>query len=304
MDFGKLSNIEGVDFVLPPDDGATAAVLGRFARADALYVYVGCTGWGTKEWVGKWYPSGAKPPQFLGHYGSQFNTIELNTTHYRTPDVATVRNWLTAVPSDFRFCPKVLQGISHSRSLGVESGQVEVFAEAIAGLESRLGACFLQLPPTFGRGSLPVLATFLAHWPSYLPLLVEGRHADLFTDALVRDDYFSLLEAHGVGAVLTDVSGRRDVLHQRLTSTTAMIRFVGNGLHATDFSRIDAWVERLMSWYECGLREVFFFAHEPDNILAPDLASYICTRFQLYQQVVVRGPSDFSMEDGQQMSLF
>ncbi len=304
MDFGKLSDINGIDFLLPPDNEATADVLAQFAKSDALQVFVGCTGWGMKEWVGKWYPTGAKPPQFLGHYGQQFNTIELNATHYRTPDVATVRNWLMSVPEDFRFCPKVLQAISHSRNLGTDTGQVTAFTEAISGLDAKLGCCFLQLPPTFGVRSLPILERFIEMWPSYLPLAVEARHTELFSDPAAGVAYFSLLEAYQVGAVLTDVAGRRDVLHQRLTNSTAMIRFVGNGLHPTDFLRIDAWVNRLMEWHSQGLREVFFFTHEPDNILAPELASYLCTRFQVHNAVVLRGPKNLAADSGQQMSLF
>ena len=61
-------------------------------------------------------------------------------------------------------------------------------------------------------------------------------------------------------------------LHMRLTTPIAMVRFVGNGLHPTDYTRIDEWVERIVSWQKMGLREVYFFTHEPDNLLAPDIA--------------------------------
>ncbi|MEZ4931271.1 MAG: hypothetical protein R2788_03940 [Saprospiraceae bacterium] len=37
---------------------------------------------------------------------------------------------------------------------------------------------------------------------------------------------------------------------------------------ATDFTRIDAWVEKLKHWFENGLKAAFFFTHEPDNVLA------------------------------------
>jgi hypothetical protein len=71
------------------------------------------------------------------------------------------------------------------------------------------------------------------------------------------------------------VAGRRDVLHMRLTTPSAMIRFVGNNLHPTDYTRIDAWVERLKVWFANGLQQLYFFVHEPDNITSPELATYL-----------------------------
>jgi len=58
--------------------------------------------------------------------------------------------------------------------------------------------------------------------------------------------------------LLTDTAGRRDVLHQRLTSKTAFIRFVANDLHATDYKRMDEWITRLKNWIDNGLEEIYF----------------------------------------------
>ncbi|NJN77285.1 MAG: DUF72 domain-containing protein [Saprospiraceae bacterium] len=52
------------------------------------------------------YPTGTKSNKFLFHYGKQFNTIELNTTHYRIPTLSTIENWRQAVPKDFKFVQK------------------------------------------------------------------------------------------------------------------------------------------------------------------------------------------------------
>jgi uncharacterized protein YecE (DUF72 family) len=73
---------------------------------------------------------------------------------------------------------------------------------------------------------------------------------------------------------MTDVAGRRDVLHLRLTTPILMLRFVGNDLHPTDYQRVKAWVQRIAEWRDLGLQTVYFFAHEPDNNSAPDLARF------------------------------
>jgi hypothetical protein len=70
-----------------------------------------------------------------------------------------------------------------------------------------------------------------------------------------------------------------------------MVRFVGNGLHPTDFARIDAWASRLANWCAHGLRQVYFFTHEPDNLLAPDLAAYAAAAMiKQMPHAILRGP--------------
>ncbi len=61
-----------------------------------------------------------------------------------------------------------------------------------------------------------------------------------------------------------------------------MVRFVGNGLHPSDFSRIEEWATRLKSWFENGLQEVYFFTHEPDNLLAPELTAFCVRNLRLH----------------------
>ena len=60
----------------------------------------------------------------------------------------------------------------------------------------------------------------------------------------------------------------------RLTSAEAFIRFVGNGLHPTDYTRVDEWVQRIKQWNDKGLRKVFFFMHQHEEVYSPRLASY------------------------------
>lgn len=277
MEFGKLPNVDGVDFSLPPDPPANTPLLGALHPGGPPAVFIGATGYNMRPWVGVWYPEGAKPADFLRHYGRQFNTIEHNTTHYRIPDEATVRRWRAETPGDFRFCPKLPQSVSHARDLGAHSGDLAAFCRSIALLEEKIGACFLQLPPHFGPDRLPLLAHFLQKFPTEIPLAVEARHPAFF--ASPNDGWFELLAQHGVGAVITDVAGRRDVCHMRLTSDKCLVRFVGNALHPSDGQRVREWAVRMEEWLRLGLKEFYFFAHEPDNLLAPDLATLACSAF-------------------------
>jgi uncharacterized protein YecE (DUF72 family) len=254
------------------------------------------------EWTGKWYPEGAKRTDFLRHYGQQFGTIELNTTHYRIPTPETIAKWYATTPADFRFCPKVPQRISHDRQLGLGQAALPQFTEAIAGLGEKLGCAFAQFPPYFGVDRLGLLERFLAAWPPAIPLAVEVRHESWFAAPGTQlDRLAALLSKYRIAWVITDVAGRRDVLHMRLTAPRTLIRFVGNDLHPTDYERIDAWVERLAAWR---LPETYFFPHEPDNLLAPDLAAYLAERLQATGRFSTRGPRPVAAPSGGQLDLF
>jgi hypothetical protein len=68
---------------------------------------------------------------------------------------------------------------------------------------------------------------------------------DWFGKDAIREELFTTLKEINMGAVITDTSGRRDCAHMHLTIPKAFIRYVGNSLHPTDYTRTDAWIERM-----------------------------------------------------------
>jgi uncharacterized protein YecE (DUF72 family) len=306
MKFGKVPQLSEIDWRLPADQPRNEGYFQRFPKSEARPVfYLGCTGWSMKEWEGKVYPMGCKPAEYLKYYSRQFNTIELNTTHYRIPDIKSIRKWYEESAPDFRFCPKVPQTISHSRDLGLGGDQLPIFCASIRELKEKLGVCFLQLPPYFSPDRINLLERFLKQWPREMRLAMEFRHTDWFADAGTSTVLFNLLEAYGASAVITDVAGRRDVLHMGLSAPFVFIRFVGNDLHPSDYSRADEWVARLGYWQGRGLQEVWFFPHEPENLQAPEMSVYVCNRVQKrLPRFSVRGPRLFPGGKGGQLALF
>ena len=295
MDFGKLPDISRVNFALPPDHPDTLPLLSKYKPEGKVTpaVYIGLPVWVNKAWAGSYYPAGMPDKDSLLWYGRQFNTIELNSTHYHIPNQSTVERWRQTVPQGFTFCPKFPQLISHETPLSRSLDLTATFCEAIAGLEEKLGDTFLQLPPTFGPKQLAELEAFVQFVPESVPLAVELRNPDWFADNVVSLELFEVLEKYNAGTVLTDVSGRRDVLHMRLTTPTAMIRFVGNNLHPTDYSRIDEWVARLKVWFDAGLQKLYFFVHEPDNTASPELATYLIERLNKTCGLDMKAPKKF-----------
>ncbi|MFK7920416.1 MAG: DUF72 domain-containing protein [Bacteroidia bacterium] len=305
MKFGKLTDpdaISQIDFSVPPDDDHLKEVLGG-TPATQFNAYVGCPMWGNKAWVGKLYPKGTPQNQYLEHYSRSFNTIELNTTHYRVPKPEIVERWNTMAAPNFKFAPKIPQSISHYRKLKNAEEETQRFVETISLFEERLGCSFVQLHPSFGPELMDNLESYLIAFPTHIPLAIEFRHAGWFSQQQLIPEARAILEAHGVAPVITDVAGRRDVCQVSLTNKTAMIRFVGNALHETDYSRTDAWIERIAQWVAQGLEELYFFVHEPDDTYAPEMGEYVIKklneRFDL--GLAIPGLHDFG---NQQMSLF
>ena len=244
MKFGKLHDVSQVDFSHPEDDNRNGEVLTKFGiKTEDQKLYIGTTSWGVKEWKGTLYPIKAKATDFLQYYSQQFNSIELNTTHYGIPKIETIKKWKDNSIEDFMFCPKVLQTISHSKDLAVSTDRLGYFIDALSHLEHKLGICFLQLPPYFKEDRLNRLNTFLDSIPNHIRLAVEFRNENLFSNG-IKPELYDILSKHGISAVITDVAGRRDVLHSSILSDHVVIRFVAND-DPSDWERLEWWMERL-----------------------------------------------------------
>jgi hypothetical protein len=95
----------------------------------------------------------------------------------------------------------------------------------------------------------------------------------------LKKRYYARLSELGIGTIITDAAGRRDVLHMRLTVPRAFIRFVGNSLHPSDFPRIDDWARRIKKWLDAGIDEIYFFMHMHDEGKSPELTQYVVQQF-------------------------
>jgi len=283
MDFGKVQHIDNIDFVLPADDPVTDRLwesLDPVGR-QLLRVYVGGTEWGRASWLGRVYPRGTKQRDFLTQYARQFSTVEGNTLFYGLQPPATIQRWSSMTPDGFRFCPKFLESISHKQQLLNAGSDTTSFIESVRQFGAKLGPSFLQLSENFGPDRAAALQQYVRGLPRDFLACVELRHPGWFGSSVspIVGETMELFRELGVGTVITDVAGRRDVLHMRLTAPVAFVRFVSNGLHPLDYTRVDAWAERLAVWVANGLREVFFFVHSPEEQTSPEMMAYVIDRF-------------------------
>ena len=78
---------------------------------------VGTSSWSAESWVGTFYPQGTAPHEYLAHYASRFDTVEVDATLYRTPTERMVDGWRDKTPPGFLFAAKVPQIITHEKLL-------------------------------------------------------------------------------------------------------------------------------------------------------------------------------------------
>ena len=48
-------------------------------------IRVGTSAFTADGWVGSFYPKGMQPRDFLSFYATKFDTVEVDSTYYRTP---------------------------------------------------------------------------------------------------------------------------------------------------------------------------------------------------------------------------
>ena len=274
MKFGAVEDISGIEFKLPEDPDFTSQTI-RGLSPSTTKVLIGCSVWSEKSYVGHIYPPGTKPANYLTEYAKQFNSIEVNATRYGIPKQATLDKWRDSVPTNFKFCFKLPQIISFAREINGQPAQerMDKFISSVYGFGARMGTSFAVFPKHFGNDRFDDLTSFVNSLPIDLPLAFEFRNNEIIKNAKM----WELMKTHNKPIVITDTPGEREFVHQLITNNQVFIRFVGNKLHQTDYSRIDEWVDKLIEWMASGLTEVAFFIHQPapHKHLSADLAIYM-----------------------------
>jgi uncharacterized protein YecE (DUF72 family) len=151
------------------------------------------------------------------------------------------------------------------------------------------------MPDNFAPKYMDRLFGYQDKMPKAIPIALELRHTDWFNDPEVASKLYANLEKNNVTLVITDTAGRRDCLHQRLTTSKVFIRFIGYDLHESDYSRMDEWALRIKDWMSKGIEEVYFFLHQENEKNTVVNASYMVQKLnevcglQLKEPVFVQG---------------
>lgn len=208
-------------------------------------ISIGCQGWNYADWTTKaggetiFYPRGTKSAEMLALYAEIYETIEIDSTFYAIPPIATLENWRDATPANFVFSPKMPQEITHTHALRDASFPVlEAFCAALGALGEKLGVVLIQLAPQFeaNKANAQSLRKFLSRLPREIRFAVEFRHRGWMIDWTLEE-----LEKNRVALCFTEGQWipRENMFAaiEKLNNEFAYVRFMGER-DLTSFDRI------------------------------------------------------------------
>jgi uncharacterized protein YecE (DUF72 family) len=212
----------------------------------SVEIYLGTQGWSYKDWVGPFYPPGARDGDFLARYAEMFDAVELDTTFYGTPLPERVDKWRESTPDDFRFTAKMPRTITHDRHLFDAGEELSEFLSSISRLGDKLGAVLIQLPPDFKADELPTFESFLRLLPSDVRFAAEFRHR-----SWLSNETYELLGSANIAWTMIDLKYMPIV--DEVTADFTYVRWLGDRrqiqrVHETQIDRteeLNSWAERL-----------------------------------------------------------
>ncbi len=197
-------------------------------------IHLGTSAFTAAGWEGSFYPRGMKSADYLTFYAQHFDTVEVDSTFYRSPAAGMVRRWYSQTPSGFVFAAKVPQVITHEKVLVDCDEDFRHFLAAMDNLKEKLGPLLFQFG-YFNKKAFPSVGAFLAGLvpflkkaPSSYRFVVEVRNKNWLEQRLTE-----ALRERGVALALTDHPWmpRPTELFEKLdpiTADFAYIRWLGD----------------------------------------------------------------------------
>jgi len=192
-------------------------------------LYIGTSAFTAAGWEGSFYPEGTKPADFLRHYATRFNSVEVDSTFYRIPSASTVRRWASKTPDGFVFAAKVPQVITRERLLVDCDAEFKQFVEVMEGLGGKLGPLLFQFG-YFNKKAFLGVNDFLTRLRPFLKKLPKGHKfaVEIRNKNWLVPQFVETLRERGVALALTDQSWmpRPAQVFEKLDPITADFTYV------------------------------------------------------------------------------
>ena len=214
-----------------------------------MKIHVGTSGYGYREWKGKFYPEKIPPQEMLRFYSERIGAVEINNTFYHMPVEGVLKSWAEQVPDGFVFALKAPQVITHRKRLKNVDEETAYLFRTLPILDGKLGPVLFQFPANF-RLNLPVLNHFFTQIPGKFPCAFEFRSSPL--DPGIPD----LLRERGHSLCIADTD-ERPAAEVASTAAWGYLRLRRSEYTDADLAR---WLEAIRSqpWQ----RAFVFFKHE------------------------------------------
>lgn len=225
-----------------------------------MKIHVGTSGYGYKEWKGKFYPEKIAPGEMLRFYAKRFSTVEINNTFYRMPKESVLASWSEQVPRDFVFALKAPQVITHLKRLRNVDAESAYLFRTLSVLDGKLGPVLFQFPKSF-RANPGALNDFLDLVPVNISCAFEFRHP-----SWLDDEILGLLRNSGCSLCIadTDEEPADEIIS---TAQWGYLRLRRSAYTDADMSK---WAKKILS--QKWKKAFVFFKHE-DDAGGPELAA-------------------------------
>lgn len=202
-----------------------------------------------------------KPSDYLGFYAEYFDTVEVDSTFYRTPSPHTVNGWALKTPAEFIFSVKIPQVITHEKVLLDCDQEFEQCVDTMDILDEKLGPMVFQFP-FFNRSVFKTKADFLGRFTLFLKKLPHDYKfaVEIRNKAWLDARFADLLREHRVALVLQDQSwmpGPTELAEKfdPITTDWTYIRWLGDRKGIEEITK--TWnktvvdrAEQLRSWVD------------------------------------------------------
>src|SRR5580704_13266387 len=170
-------------------------------------IRIGTSAFTAAGWPGSFYPEGMKPADYLSHYATQFDFVEIDSSFYRVPSVSVVKGWAAKTPKNFLFSLKVPQIITHEKVCVDCDDDVKAFLNAADNLGDKLGALVLQFG-YFNKMAFKTQADFLGRLEPFLKSLPKGYPfvLEIRNKAWMDDRFMDTLRKYKVAFAVIDQS--------------------------------------------------------------------------------------------------
>ncbi len=153
--------------------------------------HIGCSGFSYKHWKEIFYPKGVPQRLWFEYYSQHFNTLELNVTFYRFPELAVFKSWYQRSGSGFTFSVKAPRLITHYKKMnGCEELLTDFYDRVSEGLKEKTGCVLFQFPPRFAY-TPERLEKIINNLNPQFPNVVEFRNSSWWNEEVykVLSDY-------------------------------------------------------------------------------------------------------------------
>jgi uncharacterized protein YecE (DUF72 family) len=217
-----------------------------------MHIYVGTSGFGHKEWKGKFYPEKISAKDMLRFYAGRLNTVEINNTFYHMPKESVLASWAGQVPDEFVFALKAPQVITHIKQLRNVSGETNYLFRSLSVLNRKLGPVLFQFPKSF-RVNAAALEDFLGLIPENASCAFDFR-----SPTWLQESIPDLLRVKGHSWCVEDTD-ENPVEKIITTATWGYLRLRRSAYRDADLSR---WAEKILlqNWEKAFV----FFKHEDE----------------------------------------